>query len=112
MSEEQAKYDVSFMADMPRVYADIDHDERSSILLEADEIVNGQRQVDYSDPVESFATISKIASAIIGKEITPIECCKVLMAVKHARQQFKHKRDNLVDLAGYAEILNRLEQAL
>ena len=33
-----------------------------------------------------------------------------MMAVKLAREKFNHKRDNLVDLAGYAELLNRWEE--
>lgn len=82
-----------------------------SILSEAENIVNGDRQNDYSDPIKNFENISKIASVMIGKEITPSECCKVLMAVKLARQSYKHKRDNLVDLCGYSEILNRIEDA-
>ena len=56
--------------------ADIVIPARESLLQEADRIVNGDRQADYSDPVENF----------------------------------KHKRDNLVDLAGYTEILHRIKE--
>ena len=82
---------------------------KQSILLEADLILNGDRQADYSDPVDSFERISKLVSILTGKEITADDCCKVLMAVKLVRESFRHKRDNLVDLCGYSEILNRIK---
>jgi hypothetical protein len=82
-----------------------------SILSEAERIVNGERQADYSDPVENFKHIASIASAIMGKSVTAEECCIVMIAVKLARENFKHKRDNLVDLAGYVEILNRIKES-
>lgn len=59
--------------------------------------------------------ISRIASEIYGREIEPRECVIVLMAVKLSRERFKHKRDNLVVLIGYADILNEViehEEAL
>jgi hypothetical protein len=82
-----------------------------SILSEAERIVNGDRQADYSDPVENFKHIAAIASAIRKKELTSEDCAVVLMAVKLARENFKHKRDNLVDLAGYTEILYRIKES-
>lgn len=86
-------------------------DKKESILQEAQRIVNGARQADYSDPVKNFEHIARIASAILKKEITPEECCIVMIAVKHAREQYKHKRDNLVDVVGYEEILYRIKEA-
>lgn len=80
-----------------------------SILSEAERIVNGDRQADYSDPVANFKHISEIASAISKEELSPTTCCIVMIAVKLARENYKHKRDNLVDLAGYVEILNRIK---
>ena len=92
-------------------YERLTKSETESILSEAERIVNGDRQADYSDPVENFKHISAIASAIMGKSVTAEECCIVMIAVKLARENFKHKRDNLVDLAGYVEILNRIKES-
>ena len=80
-----------------------------SILSEAEEIVNGSRQSDYGDARESFSRIATIASVMVGKELSPEDCCAVMMAVKLVRESFNHKRDNLVDLCGYAELMNRLK---
>lgn len=85
--------------------------EAESILSEAERIVNGDRQADYSDPVANFKHISAIASAISKEKLSPTTCCIVMIAVKLARESYKHKRDNLVDLAGYVEILNRIKES-
>ena len=81
-----------------------------SILSEAEEIVNGSRHSDYGDARESFSRVATIASVMTGKELTPEDCCAVLMAVKLVRESFAHKRDNLVDLCGYAELMDQLKE--
>lgn len=83
----------------------------TSILSEAEKIVNGSRNSDYGDPVESFERIAKTASMISGRDLSPNECCAVLMAVKLVRESFAHKRDNLVDLCGYAYIMNEIKES-
>lgn len=89
----------------------VNEENDKSILSEAEEIVNGSRHSDYGDPVESFERIAKIASMIAGKDLFPEECCAVLMAVKLVRESFAHKRDNLVDLCGYACIMNEIKES-
>ena len=80
-----------------------------SILLEANDILNGDRNEQYNDPNESFKVYAEILKAAFGLELTPVEICKVQMAIKLGRLKYKYKRDSLVDLCGYSEILNRLE---
>ena len=101
--EREDKHYVSFIE-----FKDI-VEENKSILSEAEDIVNGIRQSDYGDANESFSRIATIASVMTGKELSPEDCCAVMMAVKLVRESFNHKRDNLVDLCGYAELMNRLK---
>ena len=83
--------------------------ETKSILEEAIEILNGSRQCDYGDPVESFKRIAQLANLMSNSnDFTPVKCCIVLMATKLTRESHKHKRDNLVDLCGYGAIMNRI----
>ena len=91
------------------IFKKLDSEEsvKQSILDEAKAIVEGSRQSDYGDPVESFDRIAKTASMITGKDLSPKECCAVLMAVKVVRESF---RDNLIDLCGYAHIMNELNE--
>ena len=42
--------------------------------------------------------------------LTAKDCVKVHMATKLAREAYRHKEDNLIDLCGYVEILDRLEK--
>ena len=79
-----------------------------SIIDEAKEIRGGSRQSDYGDCVANMQRISEIATLINGKKLTPKECTIVLIAVKLSREAFRHKKDNLVDLIGYTDILNEV----
>ena len=102
-----------WLGDEPKTLADYERltkGETESILSEAERIVNGDRQADYSDPVANFKHISAIASSISKENLSPTTCAIVMIAVKLARENYKHKRDNLVDLAGYVEILHRIKE--
>ena len=80
-----------------------------SICKKADELVDGDRQEQYADPVKNFVLISELATRLLARPVSAADCAKVMLAVKLSREAYKHKEDNLVDLCGYAEILNRIE---
>lgn len=84
--------------------------EIQSILLEAEKIVNGDRNDQYGDPNIAFAEYKNILHSTFGIELSESDICKVLMSIKLGRLKHKYKRDSIVDLCGYAEILNRLEK--
>lgn len=112
-SNDTSQTEGVWLGGEPRTLADYERmtkGETESILSEAERIVNGERQADYSDPVANFKHIAEIASAISKEELSPTTCAIVMIAVKLARENYKHKRDNLVDLAGYVEILNRIKE--
>lgn len=84
---------------------------KQSILEEAHKIVyDGCRRENYGGPVESFKAISKIASVLSHKDLTPDDCVNVMFAIKLSRESSHHKRDNLVDLCGYAAIKEELHE--
>ena len=63
--------------DEPKTLADYERltkGETESILSEAERIVNGDRQADYSDPVANFKHISAIASSISKENLSPTTC--------------------------------------
>jgi hypothetical protein len=98
---------AQIIKELSEVLTDCD---RASILEEAGEILEGDRETDYGDPVANFTRIARIASSILNEDISPEQCVVVMMAVKLSREQYKHKRDNLVDLVAYTEILNRIKE--
>jgi hypothetical protein len=73
-----------------------------NILEEANSLVHGDRQAAYGHPLDDFSRTAKMWSAILGHEVTAEQVGLCMCAVKLSRQVNKPKRDNLVDLAGYA----------
>lgn len=77
--------------------------DHKSILMEAQGLVHGDRQRDYGHPADDFARTAALASIVLGKSLTASDVAAFLVCVKLSRQVNRPKRDNLVDLAGYAE---------
>lgn len=80
--------------------------EKQSILQEAEELTNGARQQDYGHPADDFAKTAKMWSVIFGFEVTAEQVPLAMVAVKISRQLNRPTRDNLVDIAGYANTLD------
>lgn len=93
---------------------------RESTLVEAERIVNGERAADYGDSTTNLTRIAGIAELLLDdsewehltekREFSATMIAKVLIAVKLGRERHQHKRDNLVDAAGYIELLDRCYQ--
>lgn len=77
--------------------------EHKSILLEAEHLVHGDRNKDYGPPIEDFTRSAKMWSAILGIEVRPEQIPLCMIAIKLSRECNRPKRDNMVDIAGYAE---------
>ena len=79
-----------------------------SVLDEAKRITGGVRHDDYGHPCDDFDRTARMWTGILadklrnGAEITAMDVPLCMIAVKLARQAHRHKRDNLVDIAGYA----------
>ena len=78
------------------------------ILDEAKRITQSDRQDDYGHPSNDFARTATMWTGVLagklreGAEISAMDVPLCMIAVKLARQAHRHKRDNLVDIAGYA----------
>lgn len=79
--------------------------EAKDLLIEAEKLTNNDRNEQYGSITESFNLYSEICKVNFDLEIDPYQIAQVLMAIKLGRQKFKHKDDNLIDLAGYTKIL-------
>jgi len=79
-----------------------------SILDEAKALTDGARQSDYGPPSEDFERAALMWSGVLapklrpGERVTATDVPLCMIALKMARQVHRHKRDNLVDIAGYA----------
>jgi hypothetical protein len=78
------------------------NDSKETILEEADRLVSVDRQKQYGHPREDFTRIGKIWGAILQTEpVAPEKVALCMVGVKISREVNAHKRDNLVDGAGY-----------
>ena len=81
-----------------------------SILAEADRIINGPRNDDYGNARTDYTRTVALFNLITGRDVSAEEGVMFMICVKLSREGHKHKRDNLVDLCGYAELLNQMEE--
>ena len=75
--------------------------EFSNVFDEAKNLVNNDRNLDYDHPLDNFYRIKKGWEVIFNVEITEEQVGLAMAWLKIAREAYKHKRDNLVDGAGY-----------
>lgn len=86
-----------------------------SIALEAHGLVYGDREGDYGHPREDFTRTAILWTGLLqhkladGEYVTPEDYARCMVAVKLSRDVHAPKRDNRVDMAGYAITLDRLE---
>jgi hypothetical protein len=75
----------------------------------ADDLIHGERASQHGPVKETFEKIALIAKGM-GVEISPQGACKVLIALKLARECYNpFNRDNLIDAAGYIGLLDELK---
>lgn len=109
---------MSVLAKLPIVPAIIPDPPPESILKEAERLVHGARQLAYGHPADDFARTAGMMNAqgyrklsgngtfLIRPEDIPI----IMLDVKLSREVNGHKRDNLVDICGYAETLQMVHE--
>jgi hypothetical protein len=86
--------------------------ETEDILNEANNLVYGNRQASYGHPKDDYDKTSAFWNILLKEklkeELTAEDAIMCMMAVKMSREMNRHKKDNLVDLAGYAQCLQRV----
>ena len=82
-----------------------------NVLEEANEITSGARRKSYGHPRENFDYTAKLWSAYLGFELAGEDVGMLMILLKIAREAHNKKRDNLVDICGYARTLELYEEA-
>ncbi len=87
-----------------------------SILEEALQVSGENRQRDYGHPRTNHERIAAIWNVVLGpqltKPITPEQVVWCMIGVKLAREVNSPKRDNALDVAGYVNCLDLIQQKL
>jgi len=73
-----------------------------NIAEEANEIVNGARRNSYGTPLDNHTRTAEFWSTYLKIKITPEQVCYLNMLQKISRSMQVDKRDNGVDIIGYA----------
>lgn len=84
--------------------------EPETILSEAERLVGegGDRNDAYDHPLPNHQNIATIWSVILGVKVSPRKVALCLIGLKLAREAFKPRRDNWVDIAGYSRCIERM----
>ena len=88
-----------------------------TILEEAAEKVDGPRGADYGHPKDDFAKTAGMLTALFrdklkdGESFSVHDIPLVVICIKLSRHAHRRKRDNLVDIAGYARTAEMLDDA-
>ena len=78
---------------------------KNDILDKAKSIINGERQGTYGNAENSFAVISQMWSAYLGRELTSADVVNMMILMKVARiSSGVYKDDNWIDICGYAAL--------
>lgn len=79
---------------------------------EAYRLVGGDRRAAYGHPREDFTRTGRMWGAILEiGDVSPEKVGLCMAALKISREVNAHKRDNLVDLCGYAETVHMVHTA-
>jgi hypothetical protein len=87
-----------------------------TVLDEAKDLVFGDRQRSYSHPKRDYAKTAKMWTGVLleklkpGEEITPMDAVLMMVCLKISRETYRHKHDNLVDMAGYTVCAERIAE--
>ena len=80
-------------------------DTLGSLLDEAKQTITGERQDQYGAPEDSFDRIARYWTTYLARPVSALDVAHLMALMKLARAQGQgFKRDNYVDLAGYAAI--------
>jgi len=79
--------------------------EKLTVLQEAEKLINGDRLADYGGAEESFDRIAGLWSVVLGIEVDREQVALCMIMLKISRYLHGSQRDSIVDLCGYAGLL-------
>jgi len=84
------------------IYPSLVNVEDEDILDEAMRLTKHDRQAQYGPPDQDFTRTAAMWSALKGVPFSAQDVATFMICLKMSREQHQRKRDNWVDIAGYA----------
>ena len=85
-----------------------------NILEEAELLTKGDRNKQYGSPYDNHTQTAEMVSSYLKSKLveplTPEDVCIIQILVKISRNSFASKRDNIVDIAGYARNIEMIQE--
>jgi uncharacterized protein DUF6378 len=83
-----------------------------NVLIEAADLIYGDRHKSYGPAADSFTRTGIMVGALfnLGRDLTAAEVAMFFICHKLSRESYKPKRDNRVDIAGYAGLLDDVQE--
>ena len=80
---------------------------KQDLLTTALRVIRARRR-QYGDPAAEFGKVAALWGAILDTRVEPRQVGLCMAAAKLVREAHQHRRDNLVDLCGYAACVAEL----
>jgi hypothetical protein len=74
-------------------------------LEEAGRLVSTDRIADYGHPLDNLGDIGRLWAVILGVDVSAQQVASCMVATKLARLKAGYHRDSVVDVAGYARVM-------
>ncbi|MDA1338071.1 MAG: DUF6378 domain-containing protein [bacterium] len=85
--------------------------DRSQLLQDADELINGDRHQNYGDALDNFARIATLWSSYLGHDIKSHDVGVMMALLKISRISYdKTLKDSFVDALGYIALAGELAE--
>lgn len=81
-----------------------------SVCIIADQLTSQDRIQQYGHPAINMAEIAAMWSIILRTKVTAEQVALCNIATKVCRQMHQSKRDNLIDICGYAKVADTVLQ--
>ncbi|MEM9588988.1 MAG: DUF6378 domain-containing protein [Planctomycetota bacterium] len=106
--EELAEFDALWESIGDHRYEPVDNVQDLDVLEEALKITQGDRQAQYGPPDQDFRRTAEMWNGLFsdglkeGWRFEPVHVALAMVCLKASREMHQRKRDNFVDMAGYA----------
>ena len=89
----------------------IDRVRAATLLHDTADLISSVKSIEYGDPDLSFRTIAVMWSTYKGVQFTVQDVGMMMVLLKVVRNsRGKHKKDNCVDICGYAALVGSDEE--